>query len=113
MMNKKAQGISIRTIIIAIIALIVLVVLIGIFTGKLGDWVGSTGDVGDVDQYAGGILEKGSSCSYIITTGGYESSTSGGTCRTISECNELNGEAQSTQGIAKEQRCELGLVCCS
>jgi hypothetical protein len=35
-MNKKAQGISINTIIIAAIALIVLVVLVAIFTGRLG-----------------------------------------------------------------------------
>ena len=35
-MNKKAQGISINTIIIAAIALAVLVVLFAIFTGRLG-----------------------------------------------------------------------------
>lgn len=35
---KKAQGLSITTIIVAAIALIVLVVLIAIFTGKLGVW---------------------------------------------------------------------------
>ncbi len=34
--NKKAQGLSIHTIIIAILALIVLVVLISIFTGQVG-----------------------------------------------------------------------------
>ena len=33
--NKRAQGISITTIIIAAVALIVLIVLIAIFTGKL------------------------------------------------------------------------------
>ena len=38
MLNKKAQGISINTIIIAAIALIVLVVLITIFTGYTGQW---------------------------------------------------------------------------
>ena len=35
-MNKKAQGISINTIIIAAIALAVLVVLFAIFTGRIG-----------------------------------------------------------------------------
>lgn len=39
MLNKKAQGISINTIIIAAIALIVLVVLITIFTGNMGQWI--------------------------------------------------------------------------
>ena len=37
-MNKKAQGVSINTIIIAAIALIVLVVLVMIFTGRMGIW---------------------------------------------------------------------------
>ena len=37
MLNKrKAQGLSITTIIVAVIALIVLVVIIAILTGKLG-----------------------------------------------------------------------------
>lgn len=36
MQNKRGQGISINTIIIAAIALIVLVVLIAIFTGRIG-----------------------------------------------------------------------------
>jgi len=44
MKNKKAQGISINTIIIAIIALVVLVLLIAIFTGKMGQWVGGLSD---------------------------------------------------------------------
>ncbi|MBD3163798.1 hypothetical protein GF323_01235 [Candidatus Woesearchaeota archaeon] len=35
---KKAQGISINTIIIAAVALIVLVVLIAVFTGRMGIW---------------------------------------------------------------------------
>jgi len=35
---KKAQGISINTIIIAAIALIVLVVLIAVFTGRISLW---------------------------------------------------------------------------
>ncbi len=35
---KKAQEISITTIVVAAVALIVLVVLVAIFTGKLGVW---------------------------------------------------------------------------
>ena len=35
-MNKKAQGLSLNTIIIAVIVLIVLVILILIFSGKIG-----------------------------------------------------------------------------
>lgn len=36
MMNKRGQGLSITTIIVAALALIVLVVLVAIFTGRLG-----------------------------------------------------------------------------
>ncbi len=36
--HKKAQGISVTTIIIAAIALVVLVVLIAVFVGKIGPW---------------------------------------------------------------------------
>lgn len=36
MMDKKGQGLSLTTIIIAAIALIVLVIIIAIFTGQLG-----------------------------------------------------------------------------
>ena len=38
MTHKKAQGLSLNTIIIAVIVLIVLVVLIVIFSGKMGDF---------------------------------------------------------------------------
>ena len=48
-MNKKAQSISINTIIIAAIALAVLVVLFAIFTGRLG---GFTQGVRDTDTCA-------------------------------------------------------------
>ena len=35
---KKAQGLSVTTIVIAAIALVVLVVLIAVFTGRMGIW---------------------------------------------------------------------------
>jgi len=36
-MNRKAQGLSMRTIVLAIIALLVLVVIIFIFSGQIGE----------------------------------------------------------------------------
>jgi len=48
-MNKKAQSISINTIIVAAIALAVLVVLFAIFTGRLG---GFTKGVQETDTCA-------------------------------------------------------------
>ncbi len=41
-MNKKAQSISINTIIVAVIALIVMVVMIAIFSGKINLFTGGT-----------------------------------------------------------------------
>ncbi|MAE42763.1 hypothetical protein CMO93_03255 [Candidatus Woesearchaeota archaeon] len=49
-MRKKAQGLSINTIIVAAIALIVLVVLVAIFTGRLGSFSKGLGEVTNCDQ---------------------------------------------------------------
>ena len=46
-MRKKAQALSMNTIIIAVIALIVLVVLIAIFTGRLGLFTEGINSLGD------------------------------------------------------------------
>ena len=40
MKNKRGQGLSLNTIIIAAVALIVLVVLVMIFTGRMGAFTG-------------------------------------------------------------------------
>ena len=44
MMKKKAQGMPITVIIIAVLALLVLVILALIFTGGLGKWITKVGD---------------------------------------------------------------------
>ena len=46
-MKKRAQGLSINTIIIAAIALIVLVVLVAIFTGRIGMFSSGITSIGD------------------------------------------------------------------
>ncbi|MFA5141418.1 MAG: hypothetical protein WC471_00410 [Candidatus Woesearchaeota archaeon] len=56
-MNKKAQELSISTIIIAAIAVIILVVIVAIFTGRLGIFTTSLGGTGlektkDVTMYS-------------------------------------------------------------
>ena len=66
-MNKKAQGLSINTIIIAVIALVVLVVLIAVFTGRIGVFSKGVGDVtGDTTKTCvgelGGELITGDEC---------------------------------------------------
>lgn len=46
-MNKKAQGLSITTIIVAILAIVVLVVLIAVFTGRIAIFQTSLGEAGN------------------------------------------------------------------
>jgi len=46
-MNKKAQGLPLNTIIIAIIVIVALVVIILIFTGQITIFQGSAGGAGD------------------------------------------------------------------
>jgi len=45
-MNKKGQGLSITTIIVAVIAIVVLVVLIAIFTGQFARFQVGLGEAG-------------------------------------------------------------------
>ena len=65
-MNKKAQGLSLNTIIVAIVVLIVLVVLIMVFTGYFGSRftpaVTSCVNSGGVCQESSGIT--GAECGY-------------------------------------------------
>ncbi len=77
MINKKAQGLSLRTIIIAVLLLIVLVVMIMIFTGKI-DWF-NTG------------LEDCQSKGYECVESG-KCKEDGGTLMTLLSCPEVEGE---------------------
>jgi len=56
---KKAQSISINTIIIAAIALAVLVVLFMVFTGRMGNWIKGTDEATNCPQgcKAGGFKD--------------------------------------------------------
>ena len=66
---KKAQGISINTIIISAIALIVLVVLIAIFTGRIGIWGQQVDDTSQVScvSVGGEVVDE---CDLIKTIPG-------------------------------------------
>ena len=77
---KKAQSISINTIIVAIIALLVLVVLVFVFSKQIGDWfettntcetVGGTCEFSEcpVENYAevpGATCDTGKCCRKIL-----------------------------------------------
>ena len=72
MSSKKAQGISINTIIIAAIALIVLVVLVMIFTGRMGIFtkgVQTTGDITKTCTELGGTIVTGDQTTSPTCTG--------------------------------------------
>tara|TARA_B100001971_G_C17706017_1_gene294072 strand:+ start:192 stop:473 length:282 start_codon:yes stop_codon:yes gene_type:complete len=69
MLNKKAQGLSVTTIIVAIIGLIILVAIILMLTGKLGDFGTGTESVGNpleacegTDGQGGDLKELGVEC---------------------------------------------------
>ena len=82
-MLRKAQGLSLNTIIIAIVVLVVLVVVIMIFTGYFGG------------KFTPGIT----SCS-----------ANGGRCVASSACVDTFGFAGRT--VEKASGCSVGEVCC-
>ena len=96
-MKKKAQGISITTIIVAAIALIVLVVLVAIFTGRMGIW-GQGLDSAGKGTYCQGSTAPASSEPVSIA---------GGTWRTKCEANE-----DAIYGIFLDQKDNPGQSCC-
>ncbi len=107
--NKKAQGMSIRTIIIAVLALVVLVVLIAVFANKLGLWGEQAEDVGDTEQFGFGTIgENIEGCDYTTESG--DISTNKGTCR--KKC--ILQEKKKSQPITgnKDRKCRVGLSCC-
>ena len=62
-MRKKAQGLSITTIIVAVIALVVLVVLVAIFTGRIGLFSAGLGEATSCEKSLNGIcIATGQSC---------------------------------------------------
>ena len=74
MKNKRGQGLSLNTIIIAAIALIVLVVLVMIFTGRMGGFTGG--------------LQEATSCAQACKAAG---KTGGSYADTCTEENTLVG----------------------
>lgn len=67
-LQKKAQGMSINVIIIAVLALLVLVVLAFIFTGKIGKFTQATANCESI---------SGNECEYTCSSGYVKDSTRG------------------------------------
>jgi len=89
-MNKRGQGLSLNTIIIAAIVLVVLVVLWAIFTGRMGGFAGALQDTegkqDTAESAVSGILSG--DCS-SVTTGANEN-TVGQVCKkTDNSCGKV------------------------
>ena len=65
-MKKRAQGLSMTTIVVAVLALIVLVVLVLIFTGRMGEFTTGIKGVGN--------------CNQACTAAGYDSGAGNDAC---------------------------------
>ena len=78
MLKKRAQGLTIRFIILAIISLIILVVLLSILSGRIGNFVGvvkesqSCNQICQIEDYSGGISD-GPKSGYKILLGARDS----------------------------------------
>ncbi len=97
--NKKAQGMSLNTVIIAIIVLVVLVVLVMIFTGYFGK-VFTPGVQSCVAR--GGVCEAVASCDTtkedrIIIEAGADKAGKAGCTATEVCCRESAGFSQGSQ----------------
>lgn len=97
MIDKKAQGLSLNTIIIAVIVLIVLIVLWAIFTGRMGLF---TSNLKTEEGKAMTEAEK------------FEKMAAGGGCVPEKNCGDLEGSAsQCTSygcmggGTTKSEKC--------
>ncbi|MBU90735.1 hypothetical protein CMO94_04285 [Candidatus Woesearchaeota archaeon] len=84
--NKKSQGLSITTIILAVIGLMILVVIIALLTGRLGG-------------FSKGVLESGD-CSSACQAAGYDGGDKAGSDQGIldSEGNECLCANEDTSG---------------
>jgi len=59
MFQKRAQGLSINVVIVAVIGLIILVVVIAMFTGKLGSFGKGLDAAGSCDTACSALGKKG------------------------------------------------------
>ena len=88
---KKAQGLSLNTIIIAVVVLIVLIVLWAIFTGRLS-------------LFTGGLKSQDTDCKSVCTAAGY----SIGDTKTKATCESYSDQNMMKQWVENNQE----YVCC-
>jgi len=88
MFRKRAQGISITTVVVAVIALIVIVVIVSILTGRVGQFSAGLESIGDPTKKCQGSVGNG------------------GTLRTTCLSNE--NSIVSSDAIAEGKKCCKG-----
>ena len=90
-MSRKAQGLSLNAIIIAVIVLVVLIIILGITTGYFGRWVPKFSNISDTSCKGQGGEEK-VSCNPTAEREIYSAQVSSGkTCCAKKTCEDLNG----------------------
>ena len=106
-MTKKAQGMSMRTIVIAAIALLVLVVLIMIFTGRIG---GFTKDLDSCAAQAGFCYDYDSDEDPICGSNIVDASGDGKLTEGVDFIVTYPKKGESVKGCAINQICCHALI---
>ena len=106
-MSRKAQGLSLNAIIIAVIVLVVLVIILGITTGYFGRWVPKFNSISDTSCKSHGGTVK-AQCSDIgeRDAGGYYDDVKDGQVCCV-EC----GRANNQPCCQTATPCNVGLTC--
>ena len=90
-MSRKAQGLSLNAIVIALIVLVVLIILIGLTTGYFSNWREKFGRVSDTSCKGQGGEEK-VSCDPTAEREIYSAQVSSGkTCCAQKSCEAMGG----------------------
>ena len=90
-MSRKAQGLSLNAIIIAVIVLVVLIIIVAMTTGYFSVWRGKFSNVSDTNCKGQGGEEK-VSCDPTAEREIYSAQVSSGkTCCAQKSCEEIGG----------------------
>tara|TARA_Y100000310_G_C20500368_1_gene723673 strand:- start:325 stop:699 length:375 start_codon:yes stop_codon:yes gene_type:complete len=123
-MHKKAQGLSLNTMVIAAIVLIVLLILVGVFSGYFGSFVPNLQSATERTCEGDGFDKTKSQCSPGIEKriyGNFGDSIEEGKvcCKMIEICEDFNGDCKSaieckeTGGESKGPlNCGIAQICC-
>ena len=95
-MSRKAQGLSLNAIVIALIVLVVLIILIGLTTGYFSNWREKFGRVSDTSCKGQGGQEKASCDPAIEQEILHAQVANGMMCCAQKSCEGMGGQCLST-----------------